>query len=243
LPVAGGKDRKWVLYAADGKYALGAFDGKTFTPESGKHQLWYGNFYAAQTFNDTPDGRRIQIGWGNGIAFPDMPFNQQMTVPCQLTLRPTPEGVRMFAEPVKEIETLHSKKHTWTDQMVKPQGNLLEKIHGDLFDIRAEFEPGDAAAFGFTIRGVPVVYDVRKKEISCKGKAAPLPPDGGKLRLRLLIDRGLFEVFGNDGRVALSIGVLPADGNKSLVLFSREGSTRVRSLEVTELNSAWEPGK
>src|SRR5262249_39796906 len=33
LPVAGKKgESKWVLYAADGKYALGSFDGKEFNP-------------------------------------------------------------------------------------------------------------------------------------------------------------------------------------------------------------------
>ncbi len=71
---------RWVLSAADGQYLLGEFDGRTFTPK--KEQLWYGNFYAAQTFSDTPDGRQIQIGWANGITFPGEPFNQQMTVAC-----------------------------------------------------------------------------------------------------------------------------------------------------------------
>ena len=84
LPVLGKPgESRWVLYAADGAYVLGQFDGKTFTPDSKqKQRVWYGNFYAAQTFSDTPDGRRIQIGWGNGIAFPGMPFNQQMTIPA-----------------------------------------------------------------------------------------------------------------------------------------------------------------
>src|SRR5207253_774379 len=101
LPVQGATGNlKWVLSAADGKYLLGRFDGTKFIPESGKQQLWYGNFYAAQTFSDAPDGRRIQIGWGQGIAFPGMPFNQQMTIPVELSLRPTPDGVRQFAEPV-----------------------------------------------------------------------------------------------------------------------------------------------
>ena len=101
LAVAGqpGQSR-WVLYGGDGAYLLGQFDGKKFTPDSNKKErVWYGNFYAAQTFSDTPDGRRIQIGWGNGIAFPGMPFNQQMTIPCELTLRSTDEGIRMFARP------------------------------------------------------------------------------------------------------------------------------------------------
>ena len=69
------------------------FDGKKFTPESGKHQLWYGNFYAAQTFSNAPDGRRIQIGWAQGITFPGMPFNQQMTIPVYLFLLKTGKDI------------------------------------------------------------------------------------------------------------------------------------------------------
>jgi fructan beta-fructosidase len=60
LPVDGNpKKRKWVLYAADGQYLVGDFDGQKFTKESGKHQLWHGNFYAAQTFSNAPDGRGV----------------------------------------------------------------------------------------------------------------------------------------------------------------------------------------
>ncbi len=83
--------RLWVLYAADGQYLIGNFDGRRFTVLPGasarKHRLWHGNFYAAQSYSNAPDGRRIQVGWGQGIEFPGMPFNQQMTVPCRLTLR------------------------------------------------------------------------------------------------------------------------------------------------------------
>jgi fructan beta-fructosidase len=240
LPVDGdAAKRKWVLYAGDGRYVLGDFDGKTFLPESDKQQLWYGNFYAAQTFSDTPDDRRIQIGWGRGIDFPGMPFNQQMTFPCRLTLRTTPDGVRMFAELVVEVESLRRQKHTWRDRMLKPGENPLAGIAGDLFDLRAEFELGEAEACGFTIRGVTAVYDAKKQEISCNKQAAPLKPVNNGIRLRLLVDRGSFEIFGNDGRVALSVGVVPADSNRSLEVFTRGGVTRVRSLEVFELESAW----
>ena len=105
--------RLWVLYAADGEYRLGTFDGRRFVPETGKLRLWHGNFYASQTFSDTPDGRRIVIGWGNGIAFPGEPFNQQMTLPCELTLRPTTEGVRLFALPAAELASLRGKEHVF----------------------------------------------------------------------------------------------------------------------------------
>ena len=96
-----------MLYAADGKYLLGRLRRQgVHASESGKHQLWYGNFYAAQTFDNAPDGRRIQIGWAQGVTFPGMPFNQQMTVPVDLTLRKTPDGMRMCANPVAELNRL-----------------------------------------------------------------------------------------------------------------------------------------
>ncbi|HVS39819.1 MAG TPA: glycoside hydrolase family 32 protein [Gemmataceae bacterium] len=241
LPVEGGAAKKWVLYSGDAKYVIGDFDGKTFTPDAkDKQQLWYGNFYAAQTYSNAPDGRRIQIGWGDGIVFPDMPFNQQMAFPCRLTLHRTADGLRMFAEPVQEIESLHAKKHALADRLLKPGDNPLAEVSGDLFDIRAEFEPAGAEAFGFTIRGVPVVYDAKKQEISCRNVTAPLKPEDGKVRLQLLVDRGSIEIFGAGGRVALSVGVIPADDNRALEVFSRGGAVKLRSLEAFEMKSAWE---
>src|SRR5207248_6589929 len=178
LPLDGdAKNSKWVLYAADGQYILGQFDGKAFHKDSGKHQLWWGNFYAAQTYSNAPDGRRVQVGWGQGITFPGMPFNQQMTFPCELTLRKAGDGVRMFARPVKEIATLHGKKHARKGHTLRPGENLLAGVRGELFDVRAEFSVGEAEAFGFVARGTPVVYDVKKERLTCRGVAAPLRPE------------------------------------------------------------------
>jgi fructan beta-fructosidase len=244
LPIQGEAGQsKWVLHAADGKYLLGDFDGHSFRKESGKHQLWYGNFYAAQTFSNAPDDRRIQIGWGQGITFPGMPFNQQMTVPCRLTLRKTPDGVRMFGEPVREIEALRGPKHSWSGTTLKPGDNPLAKIRGDLFDLRAELDIQEAAGIDFNVRGVPVAYDAKKHSLTCKHVTAPLAPVNGKISLRLLVDRGSIELFGNDGRLAVSVGVLLADDNRTLALSARGGPVRVRSLDVFALKSAWPQAK
>ena len=90
LPIDGeASNTRWVVFAADAKYVIGRFDGKKFTPEhEGKHQVHWGRYYASQTFDRMPDGRRIQIGWGR-IDMEGMPFNQMMTFPCRLTLRTT----------------------------------------------------------------------------------------------------------------------------------------------------------
>jgi len=54
------------------------------------------------------------------------------------------------------------------------------------------------------------------------------------------VDRGSVEVFGNDGEVALSVGVLLAAEDRSLALSAREGELTVKALTVHVLKSAWE---
>ena len=241
LPVEGEPGQTlWVVSAADGEYLLGQFDGRVFTPTvPGKLRVWYGNFYAAQTFSDTPDGRRIQIGWAREVAFPGMPFNQQMTVPCELTLHKTTEGIRLLARPVAELASLRGKSHSWHDLTVKPGENPLAGLKGDLFEIRAEVEVGTSGTLTLNVRGVPLVYDGRQGRLTCGDQSAPLAAEEGVVRLHALVDRGSVEVFGNGGRVAISSAIHPPEGNRSLGLSTSGATTRVRSLQVDELKSSW----
>ncbi|MBN2269069.1 MAG: GH32 C-terminal domain-containing protein [Sedimentisphaerales bacterium] len=234
-------NKKWILYGGSGDYLVGQFDGEKFTKESESIQFQRGNcFYASQTFNNIPeeDGRRIQIAWGR-IAMPGMPFNQQMLFPVSLSLQTTDEGIRMFAEPVREIEKIHGRKRSWKAETLKPGQNLFSGIEGDLFHIIAEFSVGERGEFGFVIRGTPVVYNVEKNEISCKGKGSKLMPAEGRIRLEILVDRTSIEIFGNDGRVYMPIGGILAEDNKTLEIFTKAGSTVIESLEVYEVRSAW----
>jgi sucrose-6-phosphate hydrolase SacC (GH32 family) len=257
MPVNGDPaHRKWVWTAANGHYLVGSFDGQRFTPESGPHVAdWGANFYAVQTYSDIPpeDGRRIQIAWMRGGKYPGMPFNQQMSFPCELTLRPTPDGLRLFRVPVREIATLHAAGHAWADTSLMPGENLLDDIEGDLqestlyvFDIRAEIELGDAAEIGFRLRGETVSYAVAagkctvcKRKLSCLGRSVPLAPVGGRIRLQILLDRTSIEVFGNDGAVSLTSCFLPEPGNRGLEAYAAGGVAEIVSMNVCELCSAW----
>jgi fructan beta-fructosidase len=232
-------ESRWVLLAADGKYVLGQFDGRKFQPETEKLQVWHGNFYAAQTYDNAPEGRRVQIGWGQGIEFAGMPFNQQMVIPVELTLRKTADGPRMFAEPVRELAGLHGKEKTWSNLALAANENPLAEVRGELLRITADIEPGQAASVGFVIRGVPVRYDTGKQQLLCKGVVAPLVPVDGRVTLEIVADRGSLEVFGNNGRVALSVGGrLPADDLSIRTEVTGTGA-KLRSLKVVELESAW----
>jgi len=242
LPVDGDKkNEKWILYGGSGEYLVGHFDGKEFKSETDAIRFNYGNcFYASQTFTNIPrsDGRRIQIAWGR-VNMPDMPFNQMMLFPVTLTLHTTDEGIRMFAEPGREIEKLHNRQHQWKNKTLQPGDNLISGLSVELIHIRADLQLHEAVEIGFVIRDIQVTYNVEKQELSCQDNKASLEPVNDKIQLELLVDRTSIEIFGNRGRVYMPIGVILADNSKTLEIFTKGGNTEVKSLIVSELNSAW----
>ncbi len=243
LPVDGDENnKKWILYGGSGEYLIGDFDGKKFKSETDQIPFHSGNcFYASQTFSNIPkeDGRRIQIAWGR-VAMPDMPFNQMMLFPVTLRLQTTEDGPRMFAEPIREIKQIQRRKRQWKNKTLKPGDNLLSSLSGELFRIQAELQvDDDVEETGFVIRGVPVVYNVKKQQLSCQKKTASLKPVNGKICLEILVDRTSIEIFGNKGRVYMPMGVILAGNSKSLEIFTKGGNTQVKSLIVYKLGSIW----
>jgi len=242
LPIDGNKqNQKWILYGGSGDYLIGHFDGKEFKTEAGPIQFHYGNcFYASQTFNNIPeaDGRRLQIAWGR-VNMPGMPFNQMMLFPVSLTLRTTDEGPRLFVEPIREIENLHQQKEHWKNLTIHPGENPLANLTGELFHIRAELQVDQCVECGFVIRDIPVVYNVQKQELSCQGKTVPLQPRNGNISLEFLVDRTSIEIFGNQGRRYMPMGVHLADKPKSLGVLVKGGNLKITDLEVFELKSSW----
>jgi sucrose-6-phosphate hydrolase SacC (GH32 family) len=149
LPVAGTAERRWVLSAADGEYAVGAFDGTTFTPEAERLRGHWGSaYYAAQTFSDMPDGRRVLIGWLRAPS-PGMPFNQGMTLPQAWGLVRTGDGIRMTHRPVRELDSLRERTHAFGPVDLSPGGkNPLVGFEAELIELRltGDVSPGAVEA-------------------------------------------------------------------------------------------------
>ncbi len=241
IPVEGEAKKQWVFTAANGRYLVGDFDGRKFTPLSSQPLPgnWGRNYYAVQTYSDTPDGRRIQIAWMNGGRYPGMPFNQQMSFPGELKLRRLPDGLRLCRTPVREIERLHGEKHSRANQTLQPGENPLAAIQGDLFHIRAEIEPGAAAEITFRVRGEPITWAAREQKLAWKNFSAPLALNRGRLQLQILVDRTSLEIFAQNGAVPFTGCFLPPPTDKSLGLTCSGGPAKIISLDVIELRSAW----
>jgi len=238
LPVDGDATKtRWVLLAADGRYLPGSFDGRDFKPEGEKRTLWHGAFYASQTFSNSPDGRRVQIGWARGTDFPGMPFNQQMNIPVELELRTAADGIRMHARPVQELETLREAKQARGAVPLSPGGNPLSGMEAELADLAIAFRPGTSEKLSLDVHGVGLTYDARKDALLAKGVNAPLRTVGGVVRLRILVDRGSIEIFANDGAAAICIPAVRQ--TRSFSLTTSGGSAELESAELHPLRSTW----
>ena len=236
LPVDGNPENtKWVMYGASGTYMTGNFDGETFTPEHGKYFYTWGSQYAAQTYNNIPDGRRIQIGWGR-IEHKGMPFNQMMLFPCELTLRTTAEGVRLFCEPVKEIESLHQKSYSWSNLTGEEANEKLKEVKGDLFHLRMDAEIVHGLGLELCFSGNPVVYF--DGNFSRFNGAPYICDKPGKFRfsIEVILDRTSVEAYIGKGKLFISEQLKDRKTDEGLAL---KGHLKINSLEVYELKSIW----
>lgn len=252
LPLGGDAGKmKWVVYGAhrreaDGQqhvarssYQVGSLDGHTFTPETPILNGHLGpNYYAAQSFSNAPNGRGIMICWLAGATYSGMPFSQGFTVPLELSLRSTPDGPRLFFYPVKELEALRVRGKMGEDLSVVQAKALLGEVDAELLDIVLEIWPegGDVI---LDVRGVPVTYYAGEGRIEFQGCSGPVALQNGRLRLRVLVDRGVVEVFGNDGQVAFSAGGDLFDAETHGVSLSGGGNAHVARIEAHELGGIW----
>jgi len=240
LPVDGNAgNKKWVLIQGNGQYSIGSFDGAEFKEETARYSVDIGpNFYATQTWanTDTGDGRRIQAAWMRGQSFPDMPFNQQVSFPCELTLRSTANGLRVFREPIREIAQLHKGQDTWTNRTLKANEVLPLEPAGRLFHIKAEVSIPEGAKLTFNIRGVPVVLTSDTIESGTR----PAAVAGHVRTVEILVDRASIEAFVNGGEISSTRFVLP--GENGLSVKAEGASVGIQSLIVYALASAWPNG-
>ncbi|MEW6402017.1 MAG: glycoside hydrolase family 32 protein [Chloroflexota bacterium] len=277
LPVDGGPATRWVLTVGvqDGaptggsgtQYFIGTFDGKTFISENPKDTvLWVdfgADYYAAQSWSDEPAGRRLMLGWQNNWEYarviPTSTWRGALSLPRQLSLTQTADGIRLLQQPISELQTLRNAHQHWQDETITPGSNLLAGVHGDALEIIAEFQENPSAdCFGFRVHVgadefTTIGFNPQQNKLfvdrSHSGRSdfyagfaatqvADLIPVNGVLRLHIFVDRASVEVFGNDGQVVFSDSIFPSEQSQGLEIFAEGSPVMLNRLDIYQLNSA-----
>ncbi|MFZ4506651.1 MAG: glycoside hydrolase family 32 protein [Fimbriimonas sp.] len=228
----GGKSglEKWIFWGANGRYMVGAFDGKDFHPETPVLATNFGNTgYAAQIYSNTPGGRTVQIAWLNNSNFPGCAWNQQMGIPVELNLKATPQGPRLSTLPVREVRSLRKVR-------VQSQDGVYSVPTG-LVDIEGVWSVPASGRLTLRVNGVSISVDAATKRLSALDRQAEVDLTSGKLKLRILADRASIEIFAQDGLVTMPLFVLPVASAFRGVQIERLGQWNGRP-SVYELKSA-----
>lgn len=239
LPVDGNpQNTMWVMYGASGTYMLGDFDGKVFTPKHGKYYYCGGSIYAAQTFTGIPesDGRRIQIGWDR-INHPNLPVNGCMTLPTELTLRTTKDGVRLFCNPIKELNSLE-QEGIKAENLTAEQANrlLAPYADNDVIRIRFTMKLSHATSAGLSFNGQNLVdYDMNGNRINGTFYS-PEDMTSMELTADLIVDRTAVDLFIDNGAYA---HYMQREGkNKDGYLFWGN-NIEIKFLQINPMKSIW----
>jgi sucrose-6-phosphate hydrolase SacC (GH32 family) len=213
------------------QYFVGSFDGRRFVSENRDDMtLWADHgkdFYASQSYADVPasDGRRLWIGWMSNWLYADVeptsPWRGVQSLPRELGLRRTPDGVRLFQSPLREVASLRT---TSEPRLVSTPGALppaaeieLEIASGDWTEagFRVINSAGEEALVGVSAAPLEVFVDRRRSrttpfhEAYPERHAGPVRWQDGKITVRVIFDRTTLEVFANGGETVISDRLYP----------------------------------
>jgi fructan beta-fructosidase len=268
FPLEYNGETKWVLLVSLGhgpnggcgtQYFIGDFDGTTYTADALPYPLWleYGrDNYAGVTWNDTPDGRRILIGWMSswdyGDDVPSVRFRGAMTLPRELSLAHNGRHPILVNYPVFETRGLIKESRKFDDIDFDGHHTIEPLCPGNrgAYIIDMMIRPGDADKFGFTLANdngeqLGFAFDLQTERLeidrSNSGVVdfnswfitpifAPLERKNS-YRISLYIDSASSELFVNGGEVVLTNIVFPTAPYDSLE-FSSDAAISIENIVI-----------
>jgi fructan beta-fructosidase len=289
LPIEGTDEKKWVMLLSIGnggeetgpnggsatQYFVGDFDGKTFKSDNPKETtLWvdYGrDNYAGVTWSGIPkeDGRRLFLGWMSNWDYaqvvPTTIWRSAMTLPRVLSLKKTEQGLRLKAEPVKELEQLRRKK-VEVDQSrygFLKDSKLVMNDGTGVVEVFAEFElpKNTKANFGIELKNASqetyrIGYDAAtdhyfsnrtnagkidfSEKFAPRVHLAPRKTKGNTIQLHCYFDVASAEMFTDDGTTVMTDIFFPTDDFIQINVFSDgDGGVHLKHFKFYQLESIW----
>ena len=258
MPLDGNASKPmWVVWGASTEYRVGNFDGKKFTPVHDDLLLaHHGDYYASQVFDNAPNGRIIQMGWG-WVCNYNTEFTQMATFPMELSLKSTPQGPRLYADFISELSNLRDGGSSRKDTVIKPDAPMSLGDVTQPMEIDVEFEPGTAKRVSFTGAEMNVNWDAETQVVEVQGvkdfkmaadgtvpaRRVIAAPQNGRVQLHVLLDIPSVEVTTNGGEHYIIKGRdFKKIGEKSPLQIAVEGgNVTFHRLDIYPLKSIQPP--
>lgn len=274
ISISGSKETRWVLiigvqrgaYAGGSgtQYFVGHFDGERFinenTPDTA---LWldYGrDFYATQTWSDIPaaDGRRIEISWMSNWLYanqvPTQSWRSSMTMPQELTLKATPDGLRLCHAFIRELEGLCQNPVSAADKVQTSASQVFDFDWSQAHRLQFSLELKDNSSLVLQpFKELLLTFSVHKGQLTLRcqryGQIAVtefdehFPHDftvalgnNRSISVDMVLDRSSAELLLDGGRYAITNLVFPKEGPEQKCVASlRSGEAIIRDLHRYDL--------
>jgi len=220
---------------------------------------WGKDYYAAIQYNNLPAGQPgpVMVGWLNNWAYandlPTTPFNGVYSLPRQISLRRTAAGLQLIQQPLTELRKAQQPAFSINDQAIN--GRYEVPFTGDVFDLELILKPGSAKTVSlalFESEGERTVlrYDVARQELAfdrtgsgnvafqskfSSVETAKVPLKEGLLKLRLLADKCVVEVFAQDGEATITDLIFPTKNEGKISLSAEGGSAQLQALQINRI--------
>ncbi|MDQ0676933.1 fructan beta-fructosidase [Arthrobacter pascens] len=285
LPVDGDPDNlKWVLTVnlnpggpnngSAGQYFVGDFDGTTFTSATtvteglqdparlGEYQWldWGRDYYAAVSFSDVPDGRRLMIAWMNNWEYanqiPTSPWRSPMSLVREIALHNSGGNLCLVQHAAGDLDAPADAAGSFNlaAAEISDGQHILDGAAGTVQRIELTLTPGTAQEFGLIVRGNGaegtrigirpaegvLIVDRRESgqtdfhESFASIDTAPIRTTDGSYQLTVYVDRCSVEVFAQGGQVTMTELIFPAATSTEVSLYAVGGTATINNLSVTQ---------
>ena len=230
----------WVFSGAGDRYLIGRFENGKLNFIQPAHKLYYGErakSYAAQSFSNQPDGRRLRIAW-NQCNIPRSNFEHSMCIPVEMSLVERDGAVLLCGTPVKELESIAAPGGEIPAGALTKEGVSLD-LSGKAQDITLEIETTENSVLCLSLLGLDITINTEEKNLSYSNASMPLIISGGAARIRLITDTHCVEIFAGRGQAYMCVPHVADYTLNTLKLSLKDGAARINALKSSGLENIW----
>ncbi|MEX0362045.1 MAG: glycoside hydrolase family 32 protein, partial [Allomuricauda sp.] len=271
----GTDEEKWVLIisinpgAPNGgsgtQYFIGEFDGVRFTTDQTEAKwLDYGtDNYAGVTYNNTPNGERIFIGWMSNWDYardtPTEKWRSAMTVPRNISLQKIGDDYFLANYPLASVDELMSANLAENLEVASGETKSLQipgvhqckiqfKTASKDFRLTLKNAEGESLDLAMDSKSKTLLLDrINSGKVDFQAKFgnkkhyAPLTPLKNELyEVSILLDWSSIEVFVDGGLVTLTDQIFPNQPFNQLILENRDTTQAIQNVSVRKMESVWQ---